>query len=204
MSDKRIELIASISKYRGHLSLDEIELRHDLFAGGKSKPIKREVVQRSNAVSVLPYDPVKDCVVLIRQFRIGPWANGAEPWLDETPAGLIEEGETAEDVARRETLEEAGCEVHELIPVSSYYSSPGMLTEYLVLFCGIVTAPDSVGNFGLEEEGEDIQARAIPWAEFDKDLDQAVYQDWFQAIGLTKILRILLSGLSMLPGICPR
>jgi ADP-ribose pyrophosphatase len=127
-------IIRETSKYSGHLKVSEIELKHALFKGGWSRPIKREIVQRENAIAVLPYDAIKDSVVLIRQFRIGSWANKDHPFLWETVAGLIEKGETPEDVANRECAEEAGCTPVKLIKISSYYSSPGMLSEYIDFF----------------------------------------------------------------------
>jgi len=175
--DEGVRIIHETEKYRGHLSLDEIELEHRLFAGGWGTPIKREVVRRANAVAVFPYDPVLDSVVTIRQFRIGAWDNNDDPWLRESVAGLIEDGEVAEDVARRETLEEAGCEPRALIKICEFYSSPGMLSEFVDIYCGIVDASHGGGYHGLKDEGEDIEAAIVLWRDFETELVSGGFRD---------------------------
>lgn len=67
-----------------------MHLRHELFAGGMSREISRELFVRHDAVCVLPYDPQRDEVVLIEQFRVGAMDKGANPWLVELVAGLID------------------------------------------------------------------------------------------------------------------
>lgn len=69
---------------------------------------------------LLPYDPVRDEVVLVEQVRIAAYDTSDTPWLLEMVAGMIEEGESVEDVARREALEEAGLAIGRTKPVLSY------------------------------------------------------------------------------------
>jgi ADP-ribose pyrophosphatase len=116
------------------------------------------VFERGQVAAVLPLDPQRARVVLIEQFRAGAYARGWHPWLLECVAGIIEQGESAEDVARRETQEEAGCRITELIPITApFLSSPGACTETVSLFCGRVDAAAVGGIHGLVEEGEDIR-----------------------------------------------
>ncbi len=176
-SDDDIEIIAREDLWRGHTRLERIRLRHRLFAGGMGAEISREVVDRGSAVAVLPYDPERDEVVLIRQFRIGAWRRGDRPWLVETVAGLVEDGESPEDVARREAVEETGCEIGDLHRVCGYYSSQGLLTEYLHLYCGITDTTGAGGVFGLDHEGEDIEAFVVPWARVLEDVDAGRHND---------------------------
>lgn len=110
MNEKDIDVIACEQLYDGHVRLETYRLRHKQFSGGWGNEISRELIDRGRAVGVLPYDPVRDEVVLIRQFRIGAWKASHSPWMVETVAGLVEDGESPEDVARRECVEEAGCE----------------------------------------------------------------------------------------------
>jgi ADP-ribose pyrophosphatase len=77
-------------------------------------------------------------------------------------AGIVEPGESPEDVARRESIEESGIELGELIPITGYLPSPGGCDEWIELFCALVDAPESGGVFGLDEEGEDIKVHVIP------------------------------------------
>lgn len=156
-ADKKVDLIEKRTVFDGYFRIDRFRIRHSLHNGGMSEPLDREVFERGHVAAVLPVDPVRDEVVLIEQFRIGPFAAGWHPWLLEGVAGIIEDGESPEEVARRETLEEAGCEVTDLVPMMRYLSSPGACTETVELFCGRVDAGRAGGVHGLDEEGEDIR-----------------------------------------------
>ncbi len=163
MNRDDVEIIERDTAWRGYFRIDRLRLRHRLFAGGWAEPITREVFERGHAAALLPWDPVRDEVVLIEQFRIGALtAGGDNPWLIEIVAGIIEDGETAEDVVRRETLEEAGCEVGDIVPLMDVYTTPGGSSERIALFCGRVDATGVGGIHGVEEEGEDIRAFAEP------------------------------------------
>ncbi|OYW86777.1 MAG: ADP-ribose diphosphatase [Pseudomonadales bacterium 32-61-5] len=151
-----VEIIQRDRCFSGFYNLDRFRLRHRLFRGGMGAEIERELFVRHDAVCVLPYDPQRDEVVLVEQFRMGAMARGDNPWLVETVAGLIDTDEQPEEVARREAVEEAGLEIGELWPVTAYYPSPGGSTER------IHSSHEAGGVFGLEEEGEDIRAAVWP------------------------------------------
>jgi ADP-ribose pyrophosphatase len=158
--------------FQGYFRISEHRIRHSLFKGGVGPEIKREVLERGHAAAVLPYDPALDSVVLIRQFRPGAYVAGRHPWMWETVAGIIEEGETGEDLARREAQEEAGLDVGDLIPIHNYFSSPGGSSETTRTFCGRVDARAAGGVFGLAHEGEDILVRRFTLAEARAMLDR--------------------------------
>lgn len=105
-------------------SLDLYRFRHRLFNGEMSGEVTREIFERGHAAVLLPFDPVRDEVVLVEQIRIAAYDTSESPWLLEMVAGMIEEGESPEDVARREAVEEAGLNVGRIKPVLSY---PGQL-----------------------------------------------------------------------------
>lgn len=158
-----VELIGSETAFRGYFRIDVYRFRHRLFAGGMSPEIRREVFERGHAAMVLPYDPVLDAVVMIEQFRAGPFAAGdPSPWMIEAVAGIIDEGETPEEVVRRESLEEAGCPVTDLHRVGDYYPSPGGCSENTTLFVGRTDADGVGGIHGLDSEQEDIRVFACP------------------------------------------
>lgn len=169
---KDIEILEKAEVYRGYFRIDRYRLRHGLFAGGMSKPVSREVFERGHAVGLLPYDPVRDSVVLIEQFRAGAYAAGMEPWLTEIVAGIIEPGETPEDVAKREALEEAGLTVAELWPVIRYIASPGGASETCRVFVGRVDTSGAGGIHGLNSEDEDIRVRVYPWTDTARLLNE--------------------------------
>ncbi len=156
--------------YQGFLGLKRYRLRHQCFAGGWSGPLVRERIEGYRAAAVLPYDPLRDELVLIEQFRIGAVGRVENPWLLEVVGGLVEGEEEPEAVARRETLEEAGCAVQRLIPICDYLVTPGSSDEYLSLFCGIVESREAGGIYGLAHEGEDIRACVLPYAEAEAEL----------------------------------
>lgn len=148
--------------YEGFYRLVRYRVRHALFQGGMGPPLSRELLLRGNAAGVLPYDPQRDEVVLVEQFRIGAIHSGRSPWLFEIVAGLIEEGETPEAVVRREAVEEADCVIRELAAVSTYFSSPGGSDERVSLFVGRVDSEGLGGIHGLAEEGENIRVHVLP------------------------------------------
>jgi len=123
-----------------------------------------------NAVALfksLPYDPARDELVLIEQFRPGAYAApGFRPWLVEIVAGIIEPGEEPEEVARRETHEEAGCELHAMRPIFDYIASPGGTTHSVKLYLGRVDSSKAQGIHGLSDEHEDIRVLVVPFADW--------------------------------------
>lgn len=165
MTRDDVEIIEKTPVYEGFFRIDRYRLRHRLHEGGWSGEMLREVFERGHAAAVIPFDPVLDVVVLIEQFRIGAFAAGHEPWLVEVVAGIIEPGESAEDVVRREAVEECGCPVTDLIAIADFLVSPGGASESISLFCGRVDARGAGGIHGQREEHEDIRVVALPFAE---------------------------------------
>lgn len=172
-----VEILDQTTRYEGYVRVENIKLRHGQFSGDLGIPIVRDLIRVHTAVGVLPYDPVRDEVVFVRQFRIGVWGAGAPPWLVESVAGVIDDGEDPETTARRETLEETGCTLGELYYVGEYYPSPGLITERIKLFCGITDTTDAGGNHGLAHEGEDIEAIVKPWDEAWDDVQTGKLND---------------------------
>lgn len=165
MSKNEIEILDKSCVFDGYFRIDRYRLRHTLHQGGMSREIVREVFERGNAVGILPFDPDRDELVMIEQFRIGAYAAGADPWLTEIVAGIIEQGESAEQVARREIAEETGLKVGDLWPMVRYLSSPGGASETVELFLGRVDARRAGGVHGLEFEEEDIRVFPLPYAD---------------------------------------
>jgi len=159
------KLIAKQPLYRGFFKLDAYTVEHERFDGGHLT-IRREHLERGDAVAVLLYDPDKDTVLLIEQFRIGPAVRGAieekDAWLIEIVAGMVDKGEDPETCARRECIEEAGYEPEILQPLGSYYATPGGSSERIYLYKGEVDADKPCGSGGgLDEEHEDIRTQWV-------------------------------------------
>jgi ADP-ribose pyrophosphatase len=169
---EKAELIERTVAFQGYFRIARYVFRHSLYQGGQSGEIRREVFERGQAAAVLPYDPLRDEVVLIRQFRAGTYAAGRHPWCWEVVAGIIEEGETPEDVARREAIEEASVKILNLFPMHSVVLSPGACSETCTSFLGRIDATGVGGIFGLESENENILVKAMPFAEARGMLDR--------------------------------
>ena len=156
-----VEIIARETLYSGFFSMDLYRFRHRLFNGEMSGEIRREIFERGHAAVLLPFDPVRDEVVLVEQVRIAAYDTSETPYLLEMVAGMIEEGETVEDVARREAQEEAGLEVGRVKKCLSYLASPGGTSERLTIMVGEVDATTAEGIHGLAEEHEDIRVHVV-------------------------------------------
>ncbi len=162
MSAADVEIVERHTPYRGYFRIDRYRLRHRLFAGGWSGEIVRELFERGHAAAVLPYDARRDRVALVEQFRIGAYAAGRPPWVIEIVAGIIEPGESADAVVRREAVEEAGVTVTALEPVMRVLASPGGTSETCMIYCGKADLGVAGGIHGLAHEHEDIRVLVLP------------------------------------------
>ena len=152
-------------KYAGFFAYDELDLQFRRYDGSLSPVVQRGYLAHTEAVVVLVYDPLRDTVLVVEQFRAPVYGAGdPSPWVWEAVAGLIDPGETPEEAARRETEEEAGVTPTELLPIGPAYSSTGSMTEYLHYFVGLADLSD-IGGGGLEEEDEDIRVGVWPFPE---------------------------------------
>jgi len=131
----------------------------------------REIFERGNAAAVLPYDPRRDEVLLIRQFLPGAYFGGRSPCPLQIVAGMVEEGEAEEDVARREATEEAGCQIGRLERAHAFLPSPGGSSERVVVFCGEADLSQAEGIYGPAEEHEDIRVEVYAAREAIQLLD---------------------------------
>lgn len=162
------DIVEQETCYDGHFKIVRYRIRHGLFGGGCSGMLTRECFERGHSVGVLPYDPKRDAVVLVEQFRVGALDASRGPWLLEVVAGVIEPGESTEEVAHRELHEEAGCESRELLPICRYLVSPGGTSEQVALYCARLDTAGIGGIHGNAEEGEDIRVHVVP---LDEALD---------------------------------
>ncbi|WP_147104847.1 NUDIX domain-containing protein [Tateyamaria sp. syn59] len=161
--DGRVEIVSRRQGYVNFFALEDVVLRHETFDGAMSEPMERGVFVSSDAALVLPYDPVRDRVLLVEQIRMGPIGR-ADPvrWQLEPVAGLVDPGETPEEAAHREGREEAGLSFDALEPVGECYASPGATTDFFHMFVGLCDLPDGAAGIGGEEaEGENIRSHVI-------------------------------------------
>jgi ADP-ribose pyrophosphatase len=158
--------------YASYFGVEDMVIRHPLHGGGMSAPVKRAAFCSGDAVTTLPYDPRRDAVLLITQWRAGPQARGdAHPWPVEVIAGRIDSDESAEATARREAVEEAGLTVGRMERAGAYYPSPGVMAEHITSFIAEADLTDAGGVHGLDAEGEDIASVVVPFARAMELLD---------------------------------
>ncbi|NNI69658.1 ADP-ribose diphosphatase [Pasteurella multocida] len=158
-----IDILKEETLYQGFFQLKKIQFKHKLFAGGYSGVVTRELLVKGAASAVIAYDPIKDAVVLVEQVRIGAYQpdSAQSPWLLELIAGMVEEGEKPEEVALRESEEEAGVQVQDLQHCLSVWDSPGGVLERIHLFVGKVDSTTAKGLHSLSEENEDIRVHVV-------------------------------------------
>jgi len=185
-----IEIVEAKIAFARHLRVDVVRFRHRLFAGGWSGERVFDVVRRGGAVAILLYDPGRDSVVMVEQFRLAALFAGGSPWQLECVAGLMEPDESAEQVAVRETREEANLDlIAPLLPIQRFMPATGSFDEIVDLFCGRVDCAGAAGLYGAAEEQEDIRVVVKPVAEVEAMLDRGEIESSHSVICLYWLLR---------------
>lgn len=153
-----LSVVSKESAYQGFFEIQRWQLSHRLFSGGWSGDFQREMFCRGNAVAGIIYDPWRDEIALIEQFRIGAHASPKGPWCLEVVAGMMDkDGESPDEVMRRELAEEAGLVAHKTEFICRYLSSPGGADEEVFLYALLCDLANAGGIHGLDEENEDIR-----------------------------------------------
>jgi ADP-ribose pyrophosphatase len=185
-----IEIVDATMIFERYLRIDTFRFRHRLFSGEWSAPRSYDVLRRGQAVAIVLYDPDRDSVVLVEQFRLPALLAGSSPWQLEAAAGVIDTDETPEAVAIRETREETGLGlIGEPIVIQRYLPSAGGSDESVVLFCGRVDATLAEGVHGLPEEHEDIRVVVKTLREIEAMLDAGAIENGHTLIALYWLLR---------------
>lgn len=184
-----VEILERETPFQGFFRVDALTLRHRQYDGGWGKPIRRELFVRPQAAAVLPYDPLRGEILLVEQFRVGALDWRASPWCLELIAGLADkDGESAEDLIRREAVEEAGLTLGEMETVARYMPSPGGTDERLHVFVGKADLTGAGGIFGCPEEGEDIRALTVPVAKIPALLESGLVDNAASLVALQWLL----------------
>ncbi|MFJ6322370.1 MULTISPECIES: NUDIX domain-containing protein [unclassified Rhizobium] len=140
--------------------LSSFDLDYTDSQGEKHRP-KREVYQRTPAACILLYDPKRETVVLVRQFRLPAQLLGVPAWMLEVPAGLLD-GDDPEAAIRREAMEETGFRVRDVRFLFKALTSPGAVTEIIHFFAAVIDTSDRIAaGGGLAEEHEDIEVLEV-------------------------------------------
>ncbi len=185
-----VEIIEAAEAFERFLRVDVMRYRHRLFSGEWSPVRLYDVLRRGAAVAVVPYDPLRDSVVLVEQLRLPALFANATPWQIEVPAGLVNIGEPPEAVAVREMREETGLAfIGDPIPIQRYLPSPGASDESVFLFCARIDASLAGGVHGAPDEGEDIRTIVKTVAEIESLLDAGSIENGHTLVALYWLLR---------------
>jgi ADP-ribose pyrophosphatase len=185
-----IEIVDAANVFARYLRIDTFRFQHRLFSGEWSAVRSYDVLRRGRAVAIILYDPDRDSVVLVEQFRLPALLAGSSPWQLEAAAGVIDTDETPEAVAIRETCEETGLTLMgEPIRIQGYLPSSGGSDESVVLFCARVDSTAAAGVHGLPEEHEDIRVAVKTLTEVEALLDTGAIESGHTLIGLYWLLR---------------
>jgi len=129
---------------------------------GENVPRPLDVLRSGPAAAVLPIDPGRDEVVLLRQFRLAAHLANGRGNLVEIVAGHVEADEQPAEAARRECVEEIGVAPGLLVELFTYLTSPGMSDEEITLFLGIVDASGVPERAGAAAEHEETVPMRVP------------------------------------------
>ena len=163
MTDRhdRVKIVSEKTLSDGWTRLSSYELDYT-DRDGATHRLRREIYHRTPAACILLYDPKRDTVVLVKQFRLPAYLAGEPAWLVEAPAGLLDE-DNPEDAIRREAMEETGYRLREVRFLFKAFMSPGAIMEHIHFFFAPVDLADRInGGGGLADEHEDIEVLELP------------------------------------------
>ena len=165
-----VEIVNAAPPQGTFFRIQQMHIQHQRFDGDTSEILPREIFAGVDAVLVLPYDAVRDRLLLVEQLRMGPLGRHDPcPWVLEPVAGMVDAFETPDETAHRESAEEAGLHDLDLHHLSSFYPSPGSSTDYFHAYLGLCDLPDDRPQFGgLATEAEDLRLHMIS---FDAAMD---------------------------------
>ena len=169
--------------------IDELFVTHRQIDGTMSSVQRRLVFERGDSVAVLLFNRDRRAVVLVEQFKAPALLARrrddpatTDGWLVETLAGMIDDGETPETAAIRETLEETGYQIRTAEPIGRFFVSPGGTSERVFLYFAEVTDADRADEGGGIDD-EDIRVLHVGLAELFERLARGLIEDVKLAIG---------------------
>jgi ADP-ribose pyrophosphatase len=181
----KVELIGEQLTYDDFFKILVGRLRFEKFNGQMSAEVRRLCLDRGDAVAVVLFNQKKKTLILIEQFRYPVYRalQGQNGWIYELAAGVVEPGETPEEVVEREVMEEVGYEVKNVKRLACIYPSPGVISERIYIYYAEVARQINRGG-GLASEHEDIRVIELPVKKVDNMIKQGLIEDAKTLIGL--------------------
>ncbi|MBV9689741.1 MAG: NUDIX hydrolase [Ktedonobacteraceae bacterium] len=185
----KVEIESKRLIFNDFFKIQEVILRFLRFDGQMSKPVRRLVFERGDAVAAIILNRHTQKVILINQFRYPTYEKGPG-WIYEVVAGILETNEKPEEAMRREITEEIGYKCSDLTHIATFYVSPGGTSERIFLYYAEVSDADRVSaGGGLASENEDIQLIELSLLELWEALDTATIVDAKTIIAATWLRR---------------
>jgi ADP-ribose pyrophosphatase len=160
--------------FRGFIEIYEATLQHRRYDGSLAGPMKRIRIERGDSAAAIVTNDDTGKIVLVEQFRY-PTLSRGDGWIVETVAGMVEEGESAEDAIVREVREEIGYATRSLQRIGTFYVSPGASSERVTLYWARVAESGYMGR--VKDGEEDIALREYTPAELWAALDARQFAD---------------------------
>jgi len=171
------------------LQIKKGKLQFSLPDGEMSPELERLYLDRKDAVAAVVYLQDEDKYLFTRQFRYPTYEKGGG-WMVEIVAGIVEDGEEAEDSMKREILEELGYQVSDLIYLSTFFLSPGGTSERIHLYLCQCTSDQKVeSGGGAEDENEGIEVMKYSRGEVAEKLTTNGFKDAKTIIGMMTALK---------------
>jgi nudix-type nucleoside diphosphatase (YffH/AdpP family) len=168
---KKVEIKSKRVLFDDFFKIQEVIFRFLRFDGHMSRPVRRLVCERGDAVAALVFNRDTQKVLLINQFRCPTYEKGPG-WIQEVVAGMLEANEQPEETLRREIVEEIGYKAGDLTYIATFYLSPGGTSERIMLYyLEVGNADRTSSGGGLASEDEDIQLVELSLPELWMALD---------------------------------
>ncbi len=137
---------------RFRLTLTSVEVQQ----AGAARVLNHEIYHHKGAAALLLYDRARAVVLLVRQFRLAAYLEGAAQPMTEVCAGMLD-GDAPEACVIRESLEETGVAIERARHVFDAFVSPGATTEKIACFVAPYSPADRIGPGGGVDDDESIE-----------------------------------------------
>jgi ADP-ribose pyrophosphatase len=181
---RRVEIRRQTRLFDDFFKIDELIVKHQRYDGSVSGEERRLVFERGDAIAVLLFDEEARAAVLIEQFRAPTLIArrrddpaSTDGWIIELVAGMIDQGETAEQAAVREVFEETGYRITNPRPIGQFFSSPGGSDERFLLYFARVKEAQRDGKGGGIAGEEDIKVFHLGVDDLFRELARGTVED---------------------------
>jgi len=184
MNEEKVNIIEENIVFEEFLKIKKGKLRHTMPDGGMSPELERLYMERNDAVAAVVYLEDEDAYLFTRQFRYPTYEKGGG-WMTELVAGIVEDGEQAEDSMKREILEELGYKISNIKFMTTFFLSPGGSSERIHLYlCHSSAAEKKNEGGGAEDENEGIEVLKFSRSEVEERLKNNSFEDAKTIIGM--------------------